>query len=354
MTDGKPTVGSGDAALNLIQTRNTGNAFIVSYVLGQDDSTETILEYPRKISCGNRGLYSHITSTSDLVGAMNNYYQFLAVGLNRRSVVWSEPYEDALGIGQVTTASLPIYDNTTQPPTLVGVAGVDVRMEVFNSFGDSSTDLLGYLIQRSSVCSSFSLSDCEFERLRDDFPCNATFAETCTDADSGVNCAADSSVSPWCEDTGRYASSSAYTSLACCDDDASTTAALAGTISGVAAAVVVVALAAFAFKRYKKHKAARAASSKAASHDHNPQPTPAAQPRPVPSQFSGGNPIYASPSGGAAPPPSASYPVQGGGLTAGAYHPQPVYNNGYDGTGGAGAPPPTDGQQTAPPPTYTV
>ena len=52
---------------------------------------------------------------------MSAYYDFLATGMDRDEVIWTEPYEDANGLGQIVTAAMPVYDRRTSPPGLVAV-----------------------------------------------------------------------------------------------------------------------------------------------------------------------------------------------------------------------------------------
>ena len=39
---------------------------------------------------------------------MGSYYEFLAKGMDSKYVTWTEPYEDAFGLGWMTTASMPV------------------------------------------------------------------------------------------------------------------------------------------------------------------------------------------------------------------------------------------------------
>jgi len=68
-----------------------------------------------QISCANRGVFEAVADGSDLSGRLTSYFQFLASGLTQSNVVWLEPYEDAFGLGLVTTAAVPAYDHSTNP-----------------------------------------------------------------------------------------------------------------------------------------------------------------------------------------------------------------------------------------------
>ena len=92
-------------------------------------------------------MWQAIPDGGDLPGKMSGYYQFLASGLSNAAVVrcvsvwlcmawdmrsqpplthmtatllcvaqvWLEPYQDALGLGLVTTAAIAAYDHTVSP-----------------------------------------------------------------------------------------------------------------------------------------------------------------------------------------------------------------------------------------------
>ena len=252
LTDGVPTSPSGTDAVSVVSTRNAAHdAFIFTYSLGIDAATDLGLkEIPHRIACANRGIWSPITNSLDLRSKMTQYYQFLATGLQRDTAVWVEPYEDALGLGMVTTASFPAYDVSTDPATLVGVAGVDVKMADFEAQGSNTQQLLAYLVQRSQSCSgSFNLTECQLEALRGSETCNPTLpCPEVSSLEGGANC---SNPAPFPMDLNPFCSrdsysSSEYEGLACCETSA---APLAAIIGGAAGGVVFVGIFIFVCRR---------------------------------------------------------------------------------------------------------
>ena len=59
---------------------------------------------------------------------MRNYYTFIAEGVTTESPVWTEPYEDAFGLGRMVTVSMPVYYYENNIRKILGVVGVDVSM----------------------------------------------------------------------------------------------------------------------------------------------------------------------------------------------------------------------------------
>ena len=91
------------------------------------------------------------------------------MGVNQTEVIWSEPYEDGHGLGQMTTAALPVYYNNSNVKILLGVVGLDVLMSDFIGF-ETTSAIVKVLVQRSrGKCVKLSLKPCEFENLRSNF-----------------------------------------------------------------------------------------------------------------------------------------------------------------------------------------
>jgi len=124
LTDGKITVGKGkdgqgeDELLSLINTLDsTTKATIFTYTLGEEDGAPEEIELdpsrrvPKNIACAHKGIWEHVKDDEALYlkDKMASYYQYIATGLVIENVVWSEPYIDANGLGELTTGSLPVY-----------------------------------------------------------------------------------------------------------------------------------------------------------------------------------------------------------------------------------------------------
>jgi len=103
------------------------NATYFSFSLG----TGNIKKVPHELACKHKGIWAQIkdrVSKTSIRDSMAGYYKYLAHGLKITKVIWSEPYEDAFGLGKVITGSLPVYEENVWGPVLVGVVGVDVQI----------------------------------------------------------------------------------------------------------------------------------------------------------------------------------------------------------------------------------
>ena len=64
------------------------------------------------LACNNKGIYFDIpssASSSQLLTIMREYYIYISEGVTVAQPLWTEPYEDAFGFGQVVTVSFPAY-----------------------------------------------------------------------------------------------------------------------------------------------------------------------------------------------------------------------------------------------------
>ena len=96
---------------------------------------------------------------------MSSYYRYLAAGLNRVDPIWTEPYKDKTGLGDVTTTAFPVYDRTLKPHFLLGVVGIDITMDQFYKF-DNSKKVLKKLVTQSIKCTKTTFTECDLEALR--------------------------------------------------------------------------------------------------------------------------------------------------------------------------------------------
>ena len=71
------------------------------------------------------------SSDSSIATVMRNYYTYVAEGLSIDSPVWTEPYEDAFGLGRMVTVSMPVYYEENSIRKILGVIGLDVSLPKF-------------------------------------------------------------------------------------------------------------------------------------------------------------------------------------------------------------------------------
>ena len=89
--------------------------------------------------CENSGIWN-VISPDEFADAIliqetvSSYYEVLAKAITLQDPIWSEIYQDAFGIGLVTTVCLPVYDTAINLGRLLGVSCIDVPMTVFQQF----------------------------------------------------------------------------------------------------------------------------------------------------------------------------------------------------------------------------
>lgn len=154
---------------------------IFSYTLGADADTGVAKE----ISCASAGTWTPVVDNGNLRGQMASYYDFYAsqrvFQTDESKVRWVEPYEDAFGAGTMTTASTALYDESTSPPTLVGVVGIDLLLTDITAAAESSgVSLINALATRSKTCATTEVipGSCALARIREGTATTETTAST--------------------------------------------------------------------------------------------------------------------------------------------------------------------------------
>mmetsp|Transcript_15698 Transcript_15698/g.16287 ORF Transcript_15698/g.16287 Transcript_15698/m.16287 type:complete len:231 (-) Transcript_15698:41-733(-) len=97
---------------------------------------------------------------------MIDFTSLLSSGSQNTSPIWTEPYLEISGIGNIITAAISIYDSSTVPPFLVGVVGIDITINDLLEFG--TIEQLGqtFKTRTQSGSSTMNLSNCQIEQLR--------------------------------------------------------------------------------------------------------------------------------------------------------------------------------------------
>ena len=177
LTDGVDTTGPDGksikpsemaAAVNAMQHRleeRTGSrASIFTYSMTRD-ADDAI---PRQLACANNGAWSFIRPNTNTFDALNSYYLYFA---SRRieMPIWVEPYDDASGLGLLTTVAIPFFAEGTEesPDVFLGVAGHDVGLHEFEIGGVTSDQALHDIIRRSRQCISAEITPCEQQIYRE-------------------------------------------------------------------------------------------------------------------------------------------------------------------------------------------
>ena len=124
LTDGHGT----HTSSTLISAINAYNKTITlfTYALGFGANSQIL----QVLSCKYAGIMFKITDVSNnstLEKVMRNYSTYVSEGISITNPIWTGPYEDVFGFGQVVTVSMPIYYEENGIRTILGVAGIDVQ-----------------------------------------------------------------------------------------------------------------------------------------------------------------------------------------------------------------------------------
>ncbi|XP_043211858.1 voltage-dependent calcium channel subunit alpha-2/delta-1-like [Amphibalanus amphitrite] len=111
----------------------TENVRLFAYALGPHPVPPNIM---RKMACENGGSFSVIVASGAIrTSIQESYLSVLGKPLalsNSHHLAESSPYSDALGLGYVTTLSMPVFNRSAESKSgqsLMGVAGVDISMK---------------------------------------------------------------------------------------------------------------------------------------------------------------------------------------------------------------------------------
>ncbi|CAD7695492.1 unnamed protein product, partial [Ostreobium quekettii] len=170
---GSQQSGSGpDVVLNRIEERQAelvaqgsarANIFTFSMTTDADD------RLPKMISCENDGSWEAIGEGDDPLSKFLDYTRFLAWGRRGLDVIWSNFYVDDGGLGDMTTAAMPVYSpNTAEgvPGLLVAVVGKDVLVSQLEQDDENFQDVFDRIIKRTSTCRVSELKPCQLQVLR--------------------------------------------------------------------------------------------------------------------------------------------------------------------------------------------
>lgn len=144
-------------------TGSRASIFTLSMGKDADDSI------PRQIACANDGTWSFFEDGTDPILSLNSYYTFLAAGRDSDGVTWAEPYEDASGLGTITTVAKAIFSPPGKDGTKgvqIGVVGHDVMLSELDAT-QKSLDVVSELASLSRNCDSLKLEPCRLQAQRD-------------------------------------------------------------------------------------------------------------------------------------------------------------------------------------------
>jgi Mg-chelatase subunit ChlD len=182
LTDGKANVPSSDTApvVELVNERIANltdqlNIALFTYsIAGKEAEVDA---FPSQLACAvEHGIWSKISTESDIVQSLSSYYKLFALGLaDANYTAWVEPYLFKLGGILGITVSTPVYDRSVEPPEFFGVVAKDFGLTaLINALGGTAADFeqvkdesLRLLALRStSICPILAFDECALESYR--------------------------------------------------------------------------------------------------------------------------------------------------------------------------------------------
>lgn len=193
LTDGQPTDGTNykNAISDGQASLGDRRAMIMTYSLSTQ-ADELLLQ---KIACSWNGTWAPVHDGSQPNNPAKQYYNWIAMGIQRPKPRWTSPYNSSFGQGVIVTVSKPIFDYSVTPKVFVGVAAIDVLLSELLVFG-TYTELLRLIAARSDYCLDYDLSPCQRQLLRS----NQSFE--CTSPEPQLSsCASTTVKAPSCNTT---------------------------------------------------------------------------------------------------------------------------------------------------------
>ncbi|GAB1597394.1 voltage-dependent calcium channel subunit alpha-2/delta-2 isoform X4, partial [Argonauta hians] len=101
---------------------------VFTYAVGPTANPTSAIRW---MACSNRGYFSQIPAMGAIRSKVQEYLPVLSRPLvlnNAKHSEWVNIYSDKMGLGMVTTVTLPVY-NCTNNQTILGVMGIDITVE---------------------------------------------------------------------------------------------------------------------------------------------------------------------------------------------------------------------------------
>mmetsp|Transcript_17706 Transcript_17706/g.36289 ORF Transcript_17706/g.36289 Transcript_17706/m.36289 type:complete len:235 (+) Transcript_17706:282-986(+) len=174
LTDGEDTSGLSLDRFSETSWNAAKDVTIFSYIIGGD--TESLVEKPAQIACGNAGKYFVITDLAQIRDTMADYFRFFADADGPDTVRWLS-YSDAITGTELVSGCLSIYKGQE----VFGVACMDINVIVTlpELRGKATYDaFVTKMEQLSTLCRPLSLTDEELTRLRGASTCGSYSAAT--------------------------------------------------------------------------------------------------------------------------------------------------------------------------------
>ena len=185
LTDGRDTSGTRGGGIKAsvmnariaeyqkrLEEQTSRRASIFTFSLGKD-ADDSI---PRQIACNNDGSWSFIKDDDDPLTAMRSFYLFLTARRTSGTPIWTEPYMDDSGLGEIITVAKPVFSqgSGSVKGVFLGVAGHDVLFSELDQSQYELDDILDELLQRTGRCEPVINDTCQLQVLRNVYANEAT------------------------------------------------------------------------------------------------------------------------------------------------------------------------------------
>lgn len=171
-----------DSIDSIVTHHSAIESTVLSYVFDLDN--DNIFDRVFKdMSCVTDGIYKVFTSTSESVAEeiLNSFTSFFGSAVTYTDVIYSEIYEDNLGLGDILTGVLPLYedietDYNSSVRQIAGVYGLDLQISSLNNNGEFSNDEIMAYLASSLTCANVNPSEDALAYLREGEICYDTEA----------------------------------------------------------------------------------------------------------------------------------------------------------------------------------
>ncbi|GMH38630.1 hypothetical protein BSKO_06514 [Bryopsis sp. KO-2023] len=149
-----------------LEAKTGSRALVFTFSMGRDADDSV----PKQIACANDGAWSFFEDGEDPLLKLNSYYTFLAAARFPGRSTWIAPYQDAFGLGRLTSVAKPVYSPNGRNGTagaLIAVVGHDVELKELELANVPSDTIVEELASLSRGCDELNLGGCQLQVQRD-------------------------------------------------------------------------------------------------------------------------------------------------------------------------------------------
>ncbi|GMH38632.1 hypothetical protein BSKO_06516 [Bryopsis sp. KO-2023] len=172
LTDGVNCCSPGELLSNIedrqvdLEAKTGSRALVFTFSMGRDADDSV----PKQIACANNGAWSFFEDGEDPLLKLNSYYTFLAAARYPGRSTWITPFDDAFGLGRLTSVAKPVYSPNGRNGTtgaMIAVVGHDVELKELELANVPSDTIVEELASLSRGCDELNLGGCQLQVQRD-------------------------------------------------------------------------------------------------------------------------------------------------------------------------------------------